>query len=158
MLEQNTPIHPDLLAMKEVIDQRRDQKIQDEQIWRKYKLQTLQRESVANKAQIHSQFMQTAREARLSHLDQLNKLFYQLQRERRSCEGDVPEYMYKFTTRRSQQITEQTAYNNEVSILSGVAKHVGFPAAPDISKARPQEIEDDIRSMGVGAKVRLSTT
>jgi hypothetical protein len=152
MLEQPTPIHPELVAMKEVIDQRRDQKVEVEGSWMKYRLQTLQRESVANKAQAHSQFMQTAREVRASNLDLLNKGFYKLQRERRSCEDDVPDYMYNFNTRRSQQITEQTAYNAEVSILSGVAKHVGFPAAPDISKARSQEIEDDLRSMGVSAQ------
>ena len=158
MLEQHTPIHPELVAMKEVIDQRRDQKVEVEYTWLKYRLQTLQRESVANKAQAHSQFMQTAREIRASNLDQLNKGFYQLQRERRSCEDDVPDYMYNFTTKRSQQITEQTAYNAEVSILSGVAKHVGFPAAPDISKARPQEIEDDLRIMGVSGQRKLLTT
>lgn len=157
MLEQYTPIHPELVAMKEVIDQRRDQKVEVEHTWLKYRLQTLQRESVANKAQAHSQFMQTAREVRASNLDQLNKEFYQLQRERRSCEDDVPDYMYSFTTKRSQQITEQTAYNAEVSILSGVAKHLGFPAAPDIRKARPQEIEDDLRIMGVSGQRKSLT-
>ena len=151
LLEQPVSAHPELVVMREVIDQRRDQKIEYEHTLMKHKLTTLQRESVANKAQIHSQYMQSVREIRDIALDRLNREFYQLQRERRSCEGDVPEYMYNFTAKRSQQITQQMAYNSEVSVLSGVAKYVGFPAAPDISKARPSEIDDDLRAMGVSS-------
>ena len=149
ILEQPVPTHHDLLAMKEAIDQRRDQKIEYENNLMKFKLMTLQRESVANKAQAHSQYMQTVREVRDSYLESLNKKIYQVQRERRSCEGDVPDFMYTFTTRRSQQITHQTAYNTEVSILAGIAKYTGFPAAPKISSARSREIDDDLQSMGV---------
>lgn len=152
MLEQPVPIHPELLAIKEIIDQRRDQKIEYENNLMKFRLMTLQRESVANKAQAHAQYMQTVREVRDSYLESLNKKYYQVQRERRSCEGDVPEFMYTFTTKRSQQITHQTAYNTEVSILAGVAKYVGFPAAPEISSARSKEIDDDFRSMGVSRR------
>ena len=154
MLESSTTIHPELVAMKEVIDQRRDQKLHYEQTLLRYRLQTLQRDSVANKAQAHSQYMQTVRELRDSHLEQLNENFYQLQRERRNVESDVPDYMLTYTTKRSQQIIQQTAYNTEVSLLAGIAKHVGFPAAPEIRKARVKEMEDDLRSMGV-SHVRL---
>ena len=149
MLESAIPTHPELLAMKDVVDQRLDQKVQYEHSLLKFKLQTLQRESVANKAQAHAQYLQTVREIRDSHLEELNKDVYQLQRERRNVEADVPDYIFSFNPRRSQQITHQTAYNMEVSILSGIAKHVGFPAAPDLPQARPKEIEDDLRSMGV---------
>ena len=149
ILEQPVPLHPELSAMRETIDQRRDQKIEYENNLMKFKLMTLQRESVANKAQAHSQYMQTVREVRDSYLESLNKKYYQVQRERRSCEADVPDYMYTFTTKRSHQITHQTAYNTEISILAGVAKYVGFPAAPEIASARSKEIDDDLRSMGV---------
>ena len=156
MLETPSPTHPELVAMRDVIDQRRDQRIHFEQTLLKYKLQTLQRESIANKAQAHSQYMQTVREIRDSHLERVNEKFYQLQRERQNADGDVPDYIYKYPTKRSQQITQQTSYNTEVSLLSGIAKHVGFPAAPSISKARPKEIEDDMRSMGVSQVDRLT--
>ncbi|KAI5297726.1 hypothetical protein KEM55_004313, partial [Ascosphaera atra] len=36
-----------------------------------------------------------------------------------------------------------------VSILAGVAKYVGFPAAPDIAPARPTEAQEDLEKMGV---------
>ncbi len=146
MLEQPTFIHPELLLMKEVIDRRRDQKIQYEQTLLKFKLETLQRESIANKAQIHSQYMLEAGEIRDTYLSQINAEIYQTQRERRSCEGDMPDYMYAFNPRRSKQIRDQTAYNEEISLLSGIAKYVGFPAAPDIIQIRSNEWEEDQRN------------
>ena len=154
MLSQPLPTHPEYLAQKEVVDRYRDDKIEYEETLFRYKLIALQRKSIAEKAQIHSQYMQTVREIRDSNLEQLNKEWYQIQRERRSCDDSEPDYMYKFQTRRSQQIRQQTAYNTEVSILSGVAKYVGFPAAPDIMKARPKEIEDDLA--GIAAAMSVS--
>ena len=146
MLDQPTFIHPELLLMKEVIDRLRDQKVQYEQTLLKYKLETLQRESIANKAQVHSQYMITAGEIRDTYLSQINAEIYQTQRERRNCEGDMPDFMYAFNPRRSKQIRDQTAYNEEISLLSGIAKYVGFPAAPDINQIRPNEWEEDQKS------------
>ena len=146
MLEQPTFIHPELLLMKEVIDRRRNQKIKYEQTLLKFKLESLQRESIANKAQMHSQYMQTAGELRDTYLSQINAEIYQTQRERRSCEADVPDYLYTLCTKRSKQITDQTAYNEEVSLLSGIAKYAGFPAAPDIIEIKSNEWEEDQRT------------
>lgn len=44
---------------------------------------------------------------------------------------------------------QQSAYNREVSVLSGVAKHVGFPAAPEMEGARPSEVDSDMQAMGL---------
>ena len=49
------------------------------------------------------------------------------------------------------QITQQTAYNKEVSVLSGIAKYVGFPTAPDITGVRAAELDEDMEKMGVSA-------
>ena len=149
LLQQPRFKHPELLAMKEAVDQHCNQKIAYEQKLLKYKLQALQKASVATKHQIHSQYMQTASIIRERSLEQLNEELYQVQRERRSCEGDIPDYMFAFTPQRPQQILQQSAYNHEVSVLSGVAKYVGFPAAPMVRQARSDELEDDMRSMGV---------
>ena len=155
MLNQPIPTHPEYVAQKEVIDRYRDDKIDYEETLFKYKLIALQRKSIAEKAQIHSQYMQTVREIRDRNLEQLNEEWYQIQRERRSCEDNVPDYIYKFPTRRSQQIRQQTAYNTEVSILSGVAKYVGFPAAPDILGARTSEVDDDFTAIAAAMGVSL---
>ena len=153
MLNQPVPNHPEFLAQKDVIDRYRNDKVDYEETLFKYKLIALQKNSIAEKAQIHSQYIQTVREIRDRNLEQLNQEWYRIQRERRSCEDNVPDYLYKFTTRRSQQIRQQTAYNTEVSILSGVAKYVGFPAAPDINGARSSEIDDDFAEIAVAMGV-----
>ena len=147
MLNGPNPTHPDFIMLKKVIDKHLEDKIQYEQTLLKFKLQALQKKSIAEKAQIHSQYMQSVREIREKNLEQLQKESYQLQRERRHVEGDVPDYSYLFTTNRAEQIAHQTAYNTEVSILSGIAKHVGFPAAPEITGARQNEIEEDLQAM-----------
>ena len=54
-----------------------------------------------------------------------------------------------FPMRRSKQISQQTAYNTEVSVLSGFAKYVGFPAAPEIQPVRRQDLEEDLQNMGI---------
>lgn len=149
MLNQPKPTHPDYIMLKKVVDRHRDEKIEYEQTLLKFKLSALQKKAIAEKAQIHAQYMQNVRDIRETTLEQLQKESYQLQRERRNAEGDVPDYSYQFPTKRSQQIRNQTAYNTEVSILSGIAKYVGFPSAPEISAARPSEIEDDLHAMGV---------
>lgn len=147
MLNGPNPTHPDFIMLKKVIDKHLEDKIQYEQTLLKYKLIALEKKSIAEKAQIHSQYMQSVREIRERTLEQLQKESYQLQRERRHVEGDVPDYSYLYTTNRAEQIANQTAYNTEVSILSGIAKYVGFPAAPEIAGARPNEIEEDLQAM-----------
>ncbi|KAI4189073.1 MAG: hypothetical protein LQ346_005181 [Caloplaca aetnensis] len=135
--------------MKEVLEQRRDEKMHYENTLLKYKLGSLQNKSVAEKAQVHGQYMQTVREIRDRNLEQVNEEWYQIHKERRSREDDVPEYMYLYPIRRSHQITNQAAYNKEVSLLSGVAKYRGFPAAPEIRGAKSTEIEADLEKLGV---------
>lgn len=147
MLNSPNPTHPDYIMLKKVIDKHLEDKIQYEQTLLRYKLTALEKKSIAEKAQIHSQYMQSVRDIRERSLEQLQKESYQLQRERRHVEGDVPDYSYLFTTNRAEQIANQTAYNTEVSILSGIAKYVGFPAAPEINGARKNEIEEDLQAM-----------
>ncbi|KAL8842706.1 MAG: hypothetical protein Q9170_000362 [Blastenia crenularia] len=149
MLGEPSIAHPELLSMKEVLEQRREEKIQYERKLIQYKLGSLQNKSKAEKAQVHGQYLQSVREIRDWNLKQANKEWYQIHKERRSRDDDVPEYMYQFPTRRSQQIINQTAYNKEVSLLSGIAKYRGFPAAPEIRGAAPSEIDSDFEKMGI---------
>lgn len=151
LLTQPTPTHPEYLVILQCLDQRRDEKIHLDQVLLEYKVKALEIKSVAERSQIHSQYFQTVRAIRERKLEEVGEQWYQIQRDRRGCEGsgNVSDFTYKFPTRRSQQIIQQTAYNLEVSILSGVAKHVGFPAAPSISGARSSEIDDDFQNMGV---------
>lgn len=144
--------------MMECVDQRRNDKIEHEHVLLRYKMQALERTSIGERAQHHSQYVQTVCDIRDRGLEQANKEWYQIQRERRSWDGDLPDYMYMFPTRRSHQIAQQTAYNAEVSILSGIAKYVGFPAAPEICGARSSDVDDDMRSMGVRLELSTNTS
>ena len=142
MLRQPEPAHPEILAAIQVIDQYRNDKIQYEIVRRRLKMKCLSKQSVAEKAQCHSQHQQSVREIRERHVEELNREQSQIQCERRDL--GLPPYAKTFPTKRSQQIRQQQAYNLEVSVLSGAAKYVGFPAAPELRPAMPSEAEEDL--------------
>lgn len=148
MLRQDKPTHPEYLAMMECIDARRDARIRVADNLRQLEMESLQRTAVARRSQILTQYQQDVRIIRENKLHQLGEQWYKIQHDRRSYAGSVPDYALKFPTRRSQQIQNQVAYSSEVSILSGIAKYVGFPAAPKMAAATAAELEDDFERMG----------
>lgn len=151
MLRQANPTHPEYLAMIRCVDARRDERIRMADTLRGYQMESLKRSAVSKRSQILSQYQQEVRETREKKLEQLGKQWYEIQHDRRSYAGSVPDYTLKFPTRRSQQVMNQVAYSNEVSILSGIAKYVGFPAAPTMAPATMTELEEDLEKMGVSS-------
>ena len=143
------PTHPELLRQVQLVQLYRDDKFEIEQKLLVFKIGALKRKSVAERSQIHSAYFQTVRDIRERHFERASEFFYRIQRDRFKTDDSLPNYTIPFPTRRSQQITQQTAYNKEVSVLSGVAKYVGFPAAPELTKARPSELDEDMEKMGV---------
>jgi len=154
MLRQDKPTHPEYLAMMQCIEARRDERTRVAEKIREYEIQALRNYAVARRSQILVQYKQEVREIREKKLEQLGKQWYEIQHDRRSYSGSVPDYALKFPTRRSQQIMNQVAYSNEVSILSGVAKYVGFPAAPPMASTTAAELEEDLEKMGVSLSLR----
>lgn len=155
MLRQPNCAHPEYLAMIQCIDDRRAGKIAYEKQLLEYKQQCLERTTVAERHQIHSQYFQTVRDIREDILSECNQRIYELQRGRRQLGVEDIEYSLRLPEKRSERIRQQAAYNLEVSILSGVAKYVGFPAAPEIKPAKASEIEDDLRAMKVSCQTFL---
>lgn len=149
MLRQPDCIHPEYLAMVQCVNERRAEKLVYERRLFDYKQKCLNTRTVAERHQLHSQYFQTVREIREKYISECNQRIYQLQRGRRQLGVEEIDYAYHFPEKRSQQIHHQTAYNLEVSVLSGVAKYVGFPAAPDITPARPTDVDDDLRAMKI---------
>lgn len=132
------------------ISARRDTKIQQEYARLRYKTQALQNQTLAEHAQLHTQFFQEARETRDDRLAELGSMWYDIQKERRQFQADeTDKYTYKFPTKFSDQIRNQANYNKEVSIVSGIQRYVGFPAAPEIHGARPHESDQDLKAMRV---------
>jgi hypothetical protein len=151
MLKQPNCTHPEYLAMIKCIDDRRTEKIAYEKHLLEYEQINLENVTRAERHQLHSQYFQTVRDVREQILTDCNQRIFELQRGRRQLGADEVDYMVKLPEKRSDQIRNQAAYNLEVSILSGVAKYVGFPAAPDLRPARAAEIDDDLRAMKVSS-------
>lgn len=157
LLSGPNPTHPEYLRQLECVQRHRDAKIHYEQTLYRYRMQALMNKSLAERSQIHSTFFQRIRDTREKHSSSVSKLFYSIQHDRFKAEEISPHHTIPFPTRRSQQIAHQTAYNQEVSVMAGVAKYVGFPAAPTLAPARPSEIEEDMEKMGVSTlKVPVS--
>lgn len=155
ILSHPDPDHPTFLAMRRALDIRRDDKIALEQVSLQYKLGVLERVTMASQAQLHSQFYQGIRQQRETHMSVLNEHFSKIQRDRRQMKSNEPQYGMRFSTRRSEQVAHQQSYNKEVSLLSGIARHVGFPAAPEIRIPTQMEVDDDLRAMKVCANLAL---
>lgn len=135
--------------MEAAIDQHFRERIELARVTFSFKYRALLNKTVGERAIQHCQYFQTVREIRDSTLTAANKEWYEIQRERRLGEEEASAKLSHFVGDRPLQLSRQTAYNTEVSILSGMAKHVGFPAAPDIIGADQQEVDDDLKKMGV---------
>lgn len=149
MLMDPSPTHPEFLRQLEGVRHYCEAKVHYENILYQYRIKSLLNKSLAERAQYHSTYFQRVRDCREKHSSAVSEQFYKIQHDRFKTEGLGFGQTIPFPTRQSQQIAQQTAYNQEVSILSGVAKYVGFPAAPTLSGARPAEFEDDLEKMGV---------
>lgn len=82
--------HPELVAMMEAVNKRRDDKIRLYDTQLKYNMLSLNNTTDATRAQLHSQYSQNVREARERYLDMISEQLYQIQRERRACDSVVP--------------------------------------------------------------------
>lgn len=153
MLRQDKPTHPEYLAMLRCVDARRDDKLRIESRLTELRLETIQRSAVGKRSQILAQFYQEVREIRERKLELLGKQWYEIQHDRRGYGSNAEDYAIKFPARKSQQIMHQLAYNTEVSVLSGVAKYVGFPAAPPMAAATPAESDHDFEKINVSLHV-----
>ena len=151
MLTKPNPTHPEFLRQLECVQRHRDAKIHYEETLYRYRVKSLMNKSLAERAQTHSTFFQRVRDTREKHSSTISKQFYAIQHDRFKTEEISPHQSIPFPTRRSQQIAHQTAYNQEVSVMAGVAKYVGFPAAPSLAAARPSEIDEDLEKMGVSS-------
>lgn len=150
LLNQPSCAHPEYLRQVACVDARREKQIREANAYHFYRMQSVRQRTLGERSQLHSQYFQTIRDMRENVLYELGEDWYNIQKERRRQHQENDDaFIYKFPEKRSDQIRRQTEYNQEVSVLSGVAKHVGFPAAPEIGGAKPDSMEDDMRAMRV---------
>jgi hypothetical protein len=143
------PSHPEYLRQLRCIQGYRDEKIEVEKKLLVYKVQSLKIKSVAQRSHIHSGYFQTSRDLRERHLDQIGERLSRIRRDHVKTDEKIPSYTVPFPTGRSVQISQQSSYNREISVLSGIAKYVGFPAAPSVNSALQPELDEDMEKMGV---------
>ena len=135
--------------MRVALNARREEKLNLEEVVLEYKTKALEVKILSHRAQIHAQYFQEVRNIREQYMEKLNEQFSRIQRERRQWKTKEPHFVYNYDPSRSIQVAYQTAYNQEVSILSGIARYVGFPGAPEIHGATSNDIEEDLRAMNV---------
>lgn len=153
LLNQADSKHPEYLRQVACIDARKAKQENEAHAYYRFKLESLRRTTLGERSQIHSQYFQHTRQLREDVMQQLGDDWYKIQNERRQSNQQEDEnYIYKFPTKKADQIKQQAKYNQEVSVLSGVAKYVGFPAAPDITGADRDMLEDDLKAMKVGSR------
>ncbi|KAL9088577.1 MAG: hypothetical protein Q9165_006097 [Trypethelium subeluteriae] len=158
LLQQPNPTHPEYLAMMQCINARHENQIQLEDRLLAYKLNTLEVQTIAERSQIHAQYFQKVRDIRDEVLEQTGKELFRIQKERRQAHVDEPEYNYVYEQDRPKQIIRQTMVNKEVSLLSGIKKYQGFPAAPKLKGLQSAEADDDLRAMKLMQESKLNST
>lgn len=119
-----------------------------------YKLNALCIKTQAERSQFNSTYYQRVREIREQCLDSISEHQYKVQHDRFQTGEASPDFGIPFPGRFSKQVSQQSAYNTEVSVLSGFAKYVGFPAAPSLKSTRQNETEDDFEKMGLSSVIR----
>ncbi|KAK3309658.1 Sds3-like-domain-containing protein [Chaetomium strumarium] len=143
----DNPTHPEYLAMLQCLEERRAEKIRIADVELQFKMSVLEHRAVAERAQIMSQFYQAVRELREEVLAELGQEWYEIQHERRRAANTIPDYGIRFPATRAEAVRNAVSYNKEVSVLSGFAKHVGFPAAPSIHGASEEQLDADLRAI-----------
>lgn len=150
LLQQPDCQHPEYLRQVACVNAKREKQMREAQAHYHYRLRSIQQRTLGDRSQLHSQYFQRIRELREEVLYKLGEDWYNIQKERRQQHQENDDAsVRKFDPKRSTQIRQQAKYNQEVSILSGVAKYVGFPAAPDIGGAPGDGMEDDFKAMRV---------
>ena len=150
LLNQPDCQHPEYLRQIACVNAKRDKQIREANAHYYYRMQSIRQRTLGERSQLHSQYFQQVRELRENVLYALGEDWYNIQKERRQQYQEQDEaYVFKFPAKRSAQIRQQAKYNQEVSVLSGVAKYVGFPAAPEIGGAEGGTMEVDLKAMKV---------
>jgi hypothetical protein len=159
LLNQPDCVHPEYLRQVSCIDERKAKQEREANAYYRYRIQAVRERTLGERAQLHSQYFQTARELRENMLYALGEDWYGIQKERRQQHQEGEErFLYKLPSKKSAQIRQQAKYNQEVSVLSGIAKYVGFPAAPNISGVEGLGLEDDFKAMRVSKTFPLGLT
>lgn len=150
--------HPEYLKQVECVDARLQKQRSEARAFYNYKQKSIRERTLGERSQLHSQYYQSVRELREDVLYKLGEDWYAIQKERRQSHQEKDDaFIYKFPTNKKVQHTNQAKYNHEVSVLSGMAKWVGFPAAPELNGIEGGGFEEDMKAMKVSLAIGNSS-
>jgi hypothetical protein len=141
--------HPELSNAWKQIAQHRDEKIRLAIALRNYQRQRISNTIRASREQVHQQFLKDQAEIKSKLLLKTTEDWYKINRERRAMDVVTSEYTYQVSEDRYSQVLQRQAQNDEVSLLMGIHKNVGFPAMPELTSTTEEAIEHDLAEMGL---------
>lgn len=139
--------HPELSAVYEQIARARDERIRLAETHRRYRRRCIENQTRSYRSHWHQQFCKNVANLRAKMMSETTETWYRINRERRAMDAMVPFYGYRLSDKRAALVRQRQAQYQEVAILTGLSKYVGFPAAPDIKSASADEIAEDLEAL-----------
>ncbi|CAN6674873.1 transcriptional regulatory protein Dep1p [Trichomonascus vanleenenianus] len=140
--------HPELARVAEQIEKVRDDKIRLARAQRDYQRRCIDIQTHASRDQLHQQYFKEQADVRASLLLSTTEEWYRVNRERRAMDALVHEYSYRARPDEMEVFYRQDL-EHEISLLCGIKREIGFPAAPEVVSASPDELEEDLYALGL---------
>ncbi|KAK9491588.1 Sds3-like-domain-containing protein [Lipomyces doorenjongii] len=139
--------HPELATVYDELAEARDRRINLADAHRKYRGRCIENQTRSYRTHIHQQLYKNNANLRAAMMQETTEAWYKVNRERRAMDTVVPFYGYKIPEKRSVIYRQRQAQYNEIALLTGIAKYIGFPAAPEIKSATADEVAEDMEAL-----------
>ncbi|KAK9318279.1 Sds3-like-domain-containing protein [Lipomyces starkeyi] len=139
--------HPELATVYDELAEARDTRIKLADAHRKYRRRCIENQTRSYRTHIHQQLYKNNANLRAAMIQETTETWYKVNRERRAMDTVVPFYGYRIPEKRSVIYRQRQAQYNEIALLTGIAKYIGFPAAPEIKSATADEVAEDMEAL-----------
>ncbi|KAK9329993.1 Sds3-like-domain-containing protein [Lipomyces starkeyi] len=139
--------HPELATVYDELAEARDRRIMLADAHRKYRRRCIENQTRSYRTHIHQQLYKNNANLRAAMIQETTETWYKVNRERRAMDTVVPFYGYRIPEKRPVIYRQRQAQYNEIALLTGIAKYIGFPAAPEIKSATADEVAEDMEAL-----------
>lgn len=141
--------HPALKPVYERIEEHRNKKLKLVQNRHKYQLLCIDRQIRAQRIAIHQQFIKDKAEVKMKVLNESTTQWYDINRDRKMMNAITPEYSFRVSKDKQEQISHFNEVDHEVGLLDIVNQKFGFPVATRVSSGTKEEIHEDLLKLGI---------
>lgn len=141
--------HPDLQSVYSRIDAYREDKIKLAKLNHRYRLEGIERKTMATRTSIHQQFIRSKTDFKMKYLKDKTEEWYRINKERRTLDDVVPEFGYRRPVYTEDAVHQRLQVNKEIQTLGGLNIYYGFPTAPHFQPLVREELDDDLRAMNI---------